>query len=113
MKFLNIIVLIVSALIVSACDSKETTGQQVAPVSDKKETAVEHAKKHLDPKYVCPMHPQIIRDDPGSCPICGMDLVQKEAEQESSGERKILYYKHPHNPTITSDKPMKDEMGMD
>jgi Cu(I)/Ag(I) efflux system membrane fusion protein len=23
------------------------------------------------------MHPQIVRDDPGSCPICGMDLVQK------------------------------------
>ena len=26
-------------------------------------------------KYHCPMHPQIIRDQPGSCPICGMDLV--------------------------------------
>lgn len=26
-------------------------------------------------QYTCPMHPQIIRDEPGSCPICGMDLV--------------------------------------
>lgn len=26
-------------------------------------------------KYTCPMHPQIIKDGPGSCPICGMDLV--------------------------------------
>ena len=25
--------------------------------------------------YTCPMHPQIIKDEPGSCPICGMDLV--------------------------------------
>jgi len=25
--------------------------------------------------YTCPMHPQIVRDAPGSCPICGMDLV--------------------------------------
>jgi P-type Cu+ transporter len=25
-------------------------------------------------KYTCPMHPQIIRDGPGSCPICGMAL---------------------------------------
>lgn len=25
--------------------------------------------------YTCPMHPQIIRDQPGTCPICGMDLV--------------------------------------
>ena len=27
-------------------------------------------------KYTCPMHPEIIRDEPGSCPICGMDLVR-------------------------------------
>lgn len=26
-------------------------------------------------KWTCPMHPQIVMDHPGSCPICGMDLV--------------------------------------
>lgn len=26
-------------------------------------------------KYISPMHPQIIRDQPGDCPICGMDLI--------------------------------------
>jgi len=26
-------------------------------------------------KWISPMHPQIIRDEPGQCPICGMDLV--------------------------------------
>ncbi|MDX3773237.1 efflux RND transporter periplasmic adaptor subunit [Chromatiaceae bacterium AAb-1] len=32
------------------------------------------------PVYVCPMHPQIKQHQPGSCPICGMDLVlQKPA----------------------------------
>ena len=25
-------------------------------------------------KYTCPMHPEIIRDGPGTCPICGMAL---------------------------------------
>src|SRR3977135_186592 len=24
------------------------------------------------------MHPEVIRDGPGSCPICGMDLIKKE-----------------------------------
>lgn len=41
------------------------------------DTAMEHAVKHLDPKYVCPMHPQIVRDEPGTCPICGMVLVKR------------------------------------
>lgn len=27
--------------------------------------------------YTCPMHPFIIKDKPGSCPICGMSLVKK------------------------------------
>jgi uncharacterized membrane protein YraQ (UPF0718 family) len=25
--------------------------------------------------YACPMHPEVVRDEPGTCPICGMDLV--------------------------------------
>jgi Cu+-exporting ATPase len=25
-------------------------------------------------KYTCPMHPEVVRDEPGSCPICGMAL---------------------------------------
>ncbi|TWU04577.1 efflux RND transporter periplasmic adaptor subunit [Stieleria varia] len=26
-------------------------------------------------KFISPMHPQVIRDQPGDCPICGMDLI--------------------------------------
>ena len=52
------------------------TSESLSAASD--DTALEHAAKHLDAKYVCPMHPQIVRDEPGgTCPICGMDLVQK------------------------------------
>jgi len=29
--------------------------------------------------YTCPMHPQVIRDEPGTCPICHMDLVPMRA----------------------------------
>ena len=52
-------------------------------------SALEHASKHLDPSYVCPMHPQIVRDDQGTCPICGMDLVEKNIEPETT-ERPVV-----------------------
>ncbi|WP_018343967.1 heavy metal-binding domain-containing protein [Cytophaga aurantiaca] len=33
-------------------------------------------KHHTEsPKYTCSMHPQILQDTPGNCPICGMTLV--------------------------------------
>jgi len=28
-----------------------------------------------DVRYTCSMHPEVVREAPGSCPICGMDLV--------------------------------------
>lgn len=31
--------------------------------------------------YICPMHPEIVRDRPGSCPKCGMALEPKEPEE--------------------------------
>ena len=34
--------------------------------------------------YTCPMHPQIRRDGPGSCPICGMTLEPLNAENTSA-----------------------------
>jgi len=41
-----------------------------------KENALEHAKKHTNPTYVCPMHSDVLSNDPdATCPICGMDLV--------------------------------------
>src|SRR6266704_1537599 len=35
-------------------------------------------------KYTCPMHPQIVRDQPGSCPICGMALEPRNVTANAS-----------------------------
>ena len=65
--------------------------------------------------YTCGMHPQIIQDHPGNCPICGMKLtpIRKQAGTDVTGERKIAYYKSTMNPGETSPQPGKDSMGMD
>ena len=34
------------------------------------------------PEYTCPMHPEIVRDAPGSCPICGMALEPRVVSLE-------------------------------
>ncbi len=62
-------------------------------------------------KYQCPMHPAVIRDHPGECPICGMKLVKMAPTK--TAERKPLFYRSPMNPQQTSPVPMKDSMGMD
>lgn len=83
---------------------------------------VAHAEEAAAVKYTCPMHPQIISDTPGKCPICGMDLVQiaasggahahEEKKDESATvndqkDRKILYWYDPMVPEKRFDKPGK------
>lgn len=50
----------VPLLLLEACKEKDTKNIQAA---EKVQT------------YTCPMHPQIVQNKPGACPICGMDLV--------------------------------------
>ena len=65
------------------------------------------------------MHPSIVSDKPGHCPICGMNLDQMDDDSRSSQgndknkERKILFYRDPMGKSRTSPVPTKDEMGMD
>jgi len=46
----------------------------------------EHAGHQAVKKQMwhCPMHPNLIREEPGKCPICGMTLVQFTPEDDSS-----------------------------
>lgn len=89
-------------IMLSACDSQISDHPGVDN-GNQDESALEHAQKHLDPKYVCPMHPDIVRDQPASCPICGMDLVVREMGMgDESDER----------PTVTLDASVVQNMGM-
>jgi multidrug efflux pump subunit AcrA (membrane-fusion protein) len=72
--------------------------------------------------YTCGMHPQVIQNKPGNCPICGMKLtpIRKQpgstpstnAPGSASG-RKIKYYKSTMSATEVSPTPAKDSMGME
>lgn len=66
--------------------------------------------------YTCGMHPQVVQDGPGTCPICGMDLTPMGAGKATAtpdGERKIAYWQAPMDPTYVRDAPGKSPMGMD
>lgn len=40
--------------------------------------------------WVCPMHPQVIQDQPGECPICGMDMVEMDHQDEHAQNQNIF-----------------------
>ncbi len=71
--------------------------------------------------WTCGMHPQVISKEPGTCPICGMNLVPKKddfqdkagSKPQKANKRKILYWRAPMNPSEIYDKPGKSSMGMD
>lgn len=64
-------------MVLASCFDQDTPVVSESMVAAADDTVDEHIAKHLDPKYVCPMHPQIVKDEPGNCPICGMNLVEK------------------------------------
>ena len=69
-------------------------------------------------QYTCGMHPMIIVDEPGLCPICNMDLLPlksggTETSSTPAGERVIKYWVAPMDPTFIRDEPGKSPMGMD
>jgi Cu+-exporting ATPase len=66
-----------------------------------KERPAAQAPASAGARYTCPMHPDIVQDKPGSCPKCGMALVQVlPAAQPAAGG-----YTCPMHPEVRSDRP--------
>jgi Cu(I)/Ag(I) efflux system membrane fusion protein/cobalt-zinc-cadmium efflux system membrane fusion protein len=68
--------------------------------------------------WTCGMHPQVIQDQPGECPICHMQLTPLAADIATPSSplqaKKIKYWWDPMmTPPYISDKPGKSPMGMD
>ena len=67
-----------------------------------------------DVQYRSPMHPWIVQDEPGNCPICGMDLVAEPVNggnARSTGEREIAYYRAPDDPMEIYNEPGQSKSG--
>jgi Cu(I)/Ag(I) efflux system membrane fusion protein len=56
--------------------------------------------------YTCPMHPQIIRDKPGKCPICEMDLVKKNTDGQKDDDIELEALLKPTNEFVISSIPV-------
>ncbi len=102
--------ILVGALLVSMAGM----GAFVAGCSRKPDTDNTKTASSEKTLYTCGMHPWIIQDHPGNCPICGMKLepVHKTTGATAAGHE-IKYYKSTMKPGETSPKPAKDSMGMD
>lgn len=93
MKYRNLYlissILLLFVLIIASCTPKQTAEQ--------KHTEAEY--------YTCPMHPTIVQEDEGDCPICGMDLVLEQNEiVEAQGSSSEQYYTCGMHPEIVLDE---------
>ena len=50
----------------------------------------DHAQESLDTEYTCSMHPAIRQNEPGDCPICGMELIPVDNSSGGSTDAIVM-----------------------
>ena len=60
-------------LFITACFLLIACGQESAPTPEETGSLPESAQL-----YTCGMHPNVVQEGAGTCPICGMDLTPKK-----------------------------------
>lgn len=73
---------------VPSAERSSVPGMELPPTADhaRASSMASASHEHGRPEagqvaWVCPMHPDVVQDHPGRCPICGMDLVQTRHQQ--------------------------------
>lgn len=61
-------------------ERQESARTDAGPVEQPESRSAPAATKQVE--YTCPMHPEIVRSRPGTCPICGMALEPREVTSE-------------------------------
>ncbi|TCK18017.1 Ni,Fe-hydrogenase III large subunit [Thiogranum longum] len=74
-----------------------------------------HDYHHMDHdaavEYTCPMHPEVVQSEPGSCPKCGMDLEPREIQAEPAHDHShmdhdaAVEYTCPMHPEVVQSEP--------
>lgn len=91
-KIIYIPVMILGLAIIS-CNGRGSSGKEQKMEADKQ-------------LYTCPMHPEVIKDKPGNCPICGMKLVKKETDSKKITEVELESLLKPTDEFVVSSIPV-------
>src|SRR5258706_6165679 len=98
---------------------RESAHTDHAAPSPPAENGSGHNHKQL---WTCGMHPQVLKEEPGICPICHMKLTPLKSDGDDSttqstaskGQKKVLYWWDPMlGPSSIADKPGKSAMRLD
>lgn len=66
--------------------------KQAAPAHEHKAS---HEMNHdAAVEYTCPMHPEVVQNEPGQCPKCGMNLEPREVQPDSTHEHEHAGHEH-------------------
>lgn len=78
----------------------------IAACNRQKAPHAEHNAEMVQEIYTCSMHPQVLKEKPGNCPICGMTLVKKQMDGMKSDDIELESLLQPTNEFVVSKIPV-------
>jgi len=69
-----------------------------------------HMAHSTEVEYTCPMHPEVVQNEPGSCPKCGMNLEPRDVEEHTEHDHHMghdteIEYTCPMHPEVVQNEP--------